>query len=339
MAIRSAMKGGTLNACLILHISTTFVLGTKTNRKKMALTPQEIDALYGIHRIVVFKNGLMVERKARYPMPKPKPPLKKGIFEMTRKSKLKLTHIITNCDLQFLSLFTLTYGDYISPIDGRELKRQVNVFLNHFRRRFKTDEYVWFLEFTRKQRPHLHVLTTVGPNQFDRIWLGEAWAKISVYDAIRRLLEKKCEGLRVVHPINMFDVLEECHKVWLVHRHLKNWEKIRKSDGAMRYALKYATKSEQKLVPAQFGNVGRFWGISRGVLARPIAEVLIGETMSEDQIKAIIGNINGYQFPLIPRFIFQKDALEFFQSRGLKLTEIFGKYFVPDIDQKTENVI
>lgn len=305
----------------------------------MALTPAEIDALYKIHRIVVFKNGLMVERKARHPMPKPTPPLRKGIFEMTRKSKLKLTHFITNCDCKFFSIFALTYGDYISPIDGRELKRQLDLFLGHFRRRFGTGEYVWFLEFTKRQRPHVHVLTTVAPNQYDRIWLGETWAKISVYDAVRRLLEKKCDGLRVVHPVNMFDVLEECDKVWAVHKHVKNWEKIRKTDGAMRYALKYATKAEQKLVPPQFGNVGRFWGLSRGVKAEPIGEVLIGETMSEDQVKAILGKINGYQFPLIPRYIFQKDALEFFQSRGLKLTEIFGKYFPPGIDQESEDVV
>jgi len=305
----------------------------------MSLTPQEVDALYGIIKVTVYKNGLVIERKARYPMPKSTPPLKRGIFEMTKKSKLRLTHIITNCDVKFVSLFTLTYGDYISPIDGRELKRQVNVFLNHFRRRFTTHEYVWFLEFTKRQKPHVHVLTTVAPNQFDRIWLGEAWSKISVYDAIRRLTEGGCEGLRVVHPINMFDVLDECNKVWAVHKHIKCWEKVRKSDGAMRYALKYATKAEQKLVPPQFGNVGRFWGLSRGVNAEPIAEVLIGETMSEEQIKAILGEINGYQFPLIPRYIFQQDALEFFQSRGLKLTEIFGKYFPLGLDENSEKMV
>lgn len=305
----------------------------------MALTPQEIDALYGIHRVIVFKNGLVIERRARYPMPKPIPPLKKGIFEMTKKSKLRLTHIITNCDVKFVSIFALTYGDYICPINGRELKRQVNVFLNHFRRRFGTGEYVWFMEFTKRQKPHIHILTTISPNQFDRIWLGEAWSKVSVYDAVKRILENQCDGLRVVHPINMFDVIDECNKVWSVHKHIKNWEKVRKSDGAMRYALKYATKAEQKLVPSQFGNVGRFWGLSRGVDAKPIAELLIGETMSEEQIKAILGEINGYKFPLIPKYIFQKDALEFFQSRGLKLTEIFGKFYPPEMDGKKENMI
>jgi len=305
----------------------------------VALTPAEVEALYGIYKVTVYKHGLVVERRARYPMKKHIPPKRKGIFEMTRKSRLKLTHLIANCEVKFTSMFTLTYGNFINPIDGRELKRQVNILLGHFRKRFPEHEYCWFLEFTtQKGRPHLHVVTTAMPNQFDRNWLGATWSKVSVYDAIRRLLENKGNGLRVVHPINMFDVLEECEKVWKVHKHIKCWEKIRKSDGAMRYALKYAAKQEQKLVPPQFGNVGRFWGNSRGVTAEPIGELLIGETMTEEAVRGILEQSVG-QLPLIPRYIFQRDALEFFQSRGLHLTEIFEK-FLPDIlDQKPKTVV
>lgn len=305
----------------------------------MALSPQEVDALYGIYKVTVYKNGLMVERKARYPMKRHQPPPRTGVYEMTRKSKLRLTHIIANCEIKFCSLMTLTYGDYIHPLDGKELKRQLNVFLGQLRKRFGC-EYAWFLEFTtRQQRPHIHVLCTVVPNQFDRIWLGEIWSKVSVYDAVRRILESKGNGLIVRHPINMFDVLDECEKVFKVHKHPKCWEKVRKSDGAMRYALKYASKEEQKLVPAQFGNVGRFWGFSRGVVVKPLAELLIGETMDERAVKAILGNVGGYQFDLIPKYIFQKDALEFFQSRGLKLTEIFGKFYNFELDEKNEIVL
>jgi hypothetical protein len=42
-------------------------------------------------------------------------------------------------------------------------------------------------------------------------------------------------------------------------------ERIRKPDGAARYCLKYAYKCEQKAVPEQYRNVGRFWGCSRDV--------------------------------------------------------------------------
>jgi len=305
----------------------------------MAISIAEIEALYGIHKITFFKNGLVIERKARYPIARHKPPPRTGVYEMTRKSKLRLTHIIANCDVKFSSLMTLTYGDYIHPIDGRELKRQLNVFLGQLRRRFGC-EYCWFLEFTKRDRPHLHVITTVIPNTFDRIWLGEIWSKISVYDAARKILENRSgDGLIVRHPLIMLDVLAECDKVFRVHKHPKCWEKVRKSDGAMRYALKYATKQEQKLVPAQFANVGRFWGLSRGVDTIPVGELLIGETMSEKAVEAILKNIEGMNFELIPRYIFKRDALEFFQSRGLHLTEIFGKFYDLDIDQKNESVL
>jgi len=305
----------------------------------MALTPAEVEALYGIHKVIFYKNGLVIERKQRFPMRHHQPEPRKGIFEMTRKSKLRLTHIIANCEINLCSLMTLTYGDYIRPIDGRELKRQINIFLGHLRKRFGC-EYVWFLEFTRREHPHVHIICTTIPNQFDRIWLGEIWSKISVYDAVRRILENKSEdNLIVRHPINMFDVLDECHKVFLVHKHVKCWEKVRKSDGAMRYALKYATKQEQKLVPVQFGNVGRFWGVSRGIEAKPIGELLIGETMSEEAVNAILKNLPDYQFELIPKYIFHRDALEFFQSRGLKLTEIFGKFYDLEVDKENKIVL
>lgn len=47
--------------------------------------------------------------------------------------------------------------------------------------------------------------------------------------------------------------------------HHKTWEPIREEDGARRYVAKYATKTKQKDVPEWFGDIGRFWGASRGV--------------------------------------------------------------------------
>jgi len=42
-------------------------------------------------------------------------------------------------------------------------------------------------------------------------------------------------------------------------------ERIRKEHGARNYAVKYAFKMKQKMVPAAYQNVGRFWGNSRDV--------------------------------------------------------------------------
>lgn len=289
------------------------------------LQPDQIDALYGIKEIVFYKNGLVVKRGKRFPMKHFQPMPRKGVYEMSKKSKLRLTHIVANCDIKFVSMFTLTYGDFFIPHDGRELKRQVNVFLTAFRKRFDC-EYVWFLEFTKKERPHLHVICTVAPNEWDRIWLAEKWAKITVQDYYVKLLNEdfKTDFFMKI-PLDGWTVAEEYTKVRKVHGHKKCWESIYKEDGATRYCLKYAAKEEQKLVPIGFQNVGRFWGTSRNVAPKPLARLLIDETMTEERVRKIIDETFVGQFPLIPKYIFQNDAITFFTSRGMLLTEIIGE--------------
>jgi hypothetical protein len=296
------------------------------------LTPQEVEELYGIDRILVYKNGLEVFRKARYPRPKPEPPKKAEQEEMSRKSKMRLAHIVQNSEIGFKSILTLTYGDVVHPLNGKELKRQLNIFLNKLRKRY-TIEYLWFMEFTKRGRPHIHIITTREPTEFDRIWLAQIWSRISVRDAYNRQLGNHQETENVsLGPADGFEMAKEEQKVYLVHRHPKTWQKAKKEDGMSRYALKYATKTYQKKIPANFRNAGRFWGVSKGVYAKPIAEVLIGETMNEEQIKAVLGKSRVGQFPLIPRYIFERDALEYFTSLGMKLTEIFGETNVQDMD-------
>jgi hypothetical protein len=63
-------------------------------------------------------------------------------------------------------------------------------------------------------------------------------------------------------------------------RHLKagtRLERIRKPGGARRYTVKYAFKMEQKRVPVEYRNVGRFWGHSRGVKPEPRADIECNE--------------------------------------------------------------
>lgn len=286
------------------------------------LEPDQIDALYGITEIVFYTNGLEVKRAARYPMTRTIPVKRKGVCEMSKKSALHLTHIVANCEVKFVSMFTLTYGDFFIPHDGRELKRQINVFLTSFRKRFDC-EYIWFLEFTtRKKRPHLHVITTVAPSSFDREWLGIRWAKITTRDYYKRIDSGKYEDIEIYDGISDFTMADEYQKVYRVHKHKKCWESIYKENGATRYCLKYAAKWEQKLVPVGFQNVGRFWGTSQNVAPRPIARLLIGETMTEESVRKIMAETFVGQFPLIPRYVFQDNAMQFFMSRGMKLTEI-----------------
>lgn len=48
--------------------------------------------------------------------------------------------------------------------------------------------------------------------------------------------------------------------VYRVHSHVLAWCGLQKKDGAARYVTKYATKAEQKRIPEDYKNMGRFWG-------------------------------------------------------------------------------
>lgn len=283
----------------------------------------EVEALYPIDRIEVFTNGLVIHRRERFPT-KHKPPDRKGIYEMSQKSRLKLTHLVMNCQVKFKSMFTLTYGDFLPPSNGKELKRQLNIFLNRFRKRYHTAEYLWFMEFTKKGRPHIHVITTVSPNDFDRKWLGAEWSKLTTKEAWIRHGKLESEGEGKGPEIQVATVLDEWSKSRAVHTHLKVWQEFYKEDGAMRYCLKYATKQEQKIVPENFKDVGRFWGFSSLCKAEPIAEMTVGDTMTEAQTKEIFKGTRVGKLPLIPKYVFQKNALEYFTKQGLILTEVFN---------------
>jgi len=289
------------------------------------LDPETIDHLFGIYEVKVYKNGLEIIRRRRTKGAVAKPAARKGVYDMSKKSRLRLTHIVANCETGFVSMFTLTYGDVFIPVDGRELKRQVNVFLKSFRKRFD-QRYIWFLEFTKTQRPHLHVITTVQPSEFDRRWLGARWATISVvgaYKKLQRRLDTDPEATFI--DIDPVVITDEQNKVAAVHSHPKAWEQIRKRDGAVRYLLKYATKEEQKLVPVGFTNVGRFWGTSQNLEILELATIRVGRDMTEDQVKEMFQGHRVEKYPLIPRYVFERDAWEYFTARGVTLRKINGK--------------
>lgn len=292
---------------------------------KYDLTPQQIEAMTVVKEIRVYKNGIELIRGMRFPTPKPIPPENKGIYEMSRKSKMRMAHIVANSEVKWQSLLTLTYGDFFVPINGKELKRQLNIILGHLRRRFDC-EYFWFMEFTKKDKPHLHIMMTVTPNEFDRVWLAEKWAKISVFDVwVDHNTQAQKTDDKAFKTVPEDVMIDERKKVVSVHRHKKTWDKIHKENGATRYMLKYAAKSEQKLVPVQFGHCGRFWGTSRGVEAHLQMTLIVGEDITRERMEEIFSKLLPEDLPLFPRYFFLPDILSHLQSEGLTFREINGK--------------
>jgi hypothetical protein len=90
---------------------------------------------------------------------------------------------------------------------------------------FAKGSIIWFLEFQKRGAPHFHFLATDWlPKQF----IALAWSRISGAD------------------------LRACSRV----------EGLRHPEAAGAYAAKYACKKDQKTVPPEYQDVGRFWGLA-----------------------------------------------------------------------------
>jgi hypothetical protein len=134
---------------------------------------------------------------------------------------------------------------------GKVCKSQFRALRQRLTRYFKQHGVsnwgcLWFLEFQRRGAPHFHLLVfgsgfaLLDLPTFQK-WLSSAWAEI------------------VAHP----DPLE-------YQKHLSagtGSEWVRGEHFG--YALKYAAKLEQKKVPAEFSDIGRFWGCWHSPLKSP----------------------------------------------------------------------
>ncbi len=126
---------------------------------------------------------------------------------------------------------------------GRVFKRHLHTFrkrLNRFLEKNRIYHWaaLWFLEFQQRGAPHAHIMIfdcTMSPEsiKYARAWVGRAWSKI------------------VSNP-NPAEAAKHCRVGTQVAR--------MKADH-FGYAVKYATKTEQKDVPEEFKAVGRFWGV------------------------------------------------------------------------------
>ena len=164
-----------------------------------------------------------------------RPPLRrdgtrKAIIGFSKRSAKRLRHIIRNSEDEWKAFITLTYpADF--PCNGRETKDHLNTFLQFLRR--KKMKYIWILEFQLRGAPHYHIIV----NGFiPKDELAKRWYKI-VGSGDEKHLQA---GTRI--------------------------EAIRSKQHLYGYLSGYINKLDQKIVPIEFENVGRFWGTSRSIL-------------------------------------------------------------------------
>lgn len=194
---------------------------------------QEINKSRGY--VVRCGNGLVVVRRAYRTVAKRSIPKREAITRFSPGAAIRMRRYLRDCRAKYTAMVTLTYP-YAYPSDGRTVKNHLRRFLQEMQReasragaQMSRWSAFWFLEFQERGAPHFHVFATWTP---PKGWVSRRWYEIVGSDDDRHLRAgSRVENLR------------------------------RGRAGTIAYATKYAVKAEQKDVPQEYHNVGRFWGI------------------------------------------------------------------------------
>jgi len=156
-----------------------------------------------------------------------------AISQFSPGTGVRMSRYLRECTSVYRYMHTLTYPS-VFPQDGSIVKNHLRRYCQELSREAKRRGLIqfsvfWFLEFQSRGAPHFHLFTT------------------------------------------SFFSYKRCALIWYAivdsgdSKHLKagvRVETIKKGrSGIISYARKYARKQEQKVVPAFFENVGRFWGV------------------------------------------------------------------------------
>lgn len=262
------------------------------------LTAEQINWFFPIFGATVYGKALMLHRHSRMPVPRnARKPNKRKIHSMNKRSLDRMVFYVSTSGIQFSSLLTLTYGQNY-PVNGKRVKSDLNHFLLKMKRSFGSFSYFWFLEFQRRGAPHLHmVMTLPPPDECKRELMATIWADITedgnwYYTEVRPPYKRREAGFGMSTKDSVFRQ----------HRRKETWSGLKKQDGAIRYALKYAAKQGQKLVPKSYRDVGRFWATSRDV--RPPRGIEV--PLNEDEVRRLLHAIgrNFDNFAVLPKLIF-----------------------------------
>jgi hypothetical protein len=169
-----------------------------------------------------------------------------AVTELSKKSRSRLAAMAY--ELQALGhvpelMFTLTYpGEWLSVApNGRAVKRHLQTFRKRLERYLSkyniSPSGLWFLEFQKRGAPHFHLILWGGVSSLNqknlKAWVSRNWSAV----------------------VGHADMSERT-------KHLKAGTQVAKMKRPhFGYAAKYASKMIQKLVPSDFSDLGRFWGV------------------------------------------------------------------------------
>jgi hypothetical protein len=268
-----------------------------TSNNKRQLTPDEIRYFHPVVAVREHRNGVcvvvrktMIENVSRETIGGPRGQIKR----LTARARSHLAFVVAATSVEFRSILTLTYGNFWTS-DMAVSKSHLNAILTYLRyTQGAALSYVWVMEFQQRGAPHYHLLLSIErPPEHECKELAYRWSNT---------ISPKLDWRMSAEALH--DVADDRNKVYRVHRHPSAWENIKSPDGAVRYMTKYCLKANQKNVPPEFTNVGRFYGYSRDVKAS------IGDgielRLSDDELQLVLKTFDHKtaSWDLPPKYIF-----------------------------------
>lgn len=201
---------------------------------------------------------------------------------------------------------------------GRLLKAHLAAFrkrLERFLKRHGVTSWsaLWFLEFQRRGAPHVHLLL-FGCKLPERVrralrnWCGGAWSSVVGNPDRLELAKHRRAGTQVAR---------------MRAKHFG-------------YAVKYATKTEQKEVPPCFRGVGRFWGCWNYTSPEPVVLDFDYSRLNPDEtgwVRRLLSAVLVTVYPSSPSFVTSRlNKVEAALGQGLKHKFGFTVYGSPARD-------
>lgn len=224
-------------------------------------TLDQIDQFFPVVGIWVYPGGIRVQRGCNLALHQARYLHQRGKIDVVSKRSLSnLALLVRSSGVTFRSLMTLTYGANY-PMSGKLAKKHLNHFLVSSKRAFGDYDYIWVLEFQSRGAVHFHIASTLfPPGELEREVFASTWQQICtpfswIYCQLDEVSGRLLPGQTLLTDTAVRDV----------HLSPRYWESVKRKDSLHRYFAKYSTKIRQKNVPNWYGDVGRFWGASRGV--------------------------------------------------------------------------
>lgn len=252
-----------------------------------------------IKGFILYGHGTVEIHRSFGNSPNSKPPTRGSVGMFTKRARARLALVATEANIDWKALLTVTYPKEFGR-NGEKVKDDLAFVLRVIKQYYIIPpNYLWVLEFQKRGAPHFHIMLDKEPLPSFRAYFAWRWADFigKVYGDFENVLD--------------------------VHLHSKTLEKIRQTDGAKKYLMKYALKSNQKEVPKEYMSVGRFWGCNKGVIdAIPKPVYIRAENVD---IKEFLVSVNPRvgDWTHLPRVIFRTLPIE--------VKEIVGKEVIDDL--------